>query len=45
MTGAAVNLEPRKTAILMLFAMPILALFIAFRDKLMGNLSMGGIKE
>ncbi|MBR2376170.1 MAG: carbohydrate ABC transporter permease [Clostridia bacterium] len=45
MTGAAVNLEPRKTAILMMFAMPILALFIAFRDKLMGNLSMGGIKE
>lgn len=45
MTGAPVSAEPRKTAILMMFAMPILVLFIAFRDKLMGNLTMGGIKE
>lgn len=35
---------PAKTAACMLLALPILVIFIAFRDKLMGNMSLGGIK-
>ena len=29
----------------MLLAVPILVLFIIFKDKLMGSISLGGIKE
>ena len=36
---------PFRMAECMLLALPILVLFVVFKDKLMGNLSMGGIKE
>ncbi len=36
---------PFRMAGCMLFAMPILILFITFKEKLMGNISMGGVKE
>lgn len=36
---------PGQMAGCMLLALPILVLFIIFKDKLMGNLSMGGVKE
>ena len=29
----------------MLLALPIIILFIIFKDKLMGDISLGGIKE
>ena len=37
--------EPMKLAGSMILFTPILILFICFRDKLMSNLSMGGVKE
>ncbi len=37
--------EPMKLAGSMLLVLPILILFISFKDKLMSNLSMGGVKE
>ena len=36
---------PGQMAGCMLLALPILILFIIFKDKLMGNISMGGVKE
>ena len=36
---------PFKLAGCMFLVLPILAIFIAFKKKLMGNLSMGGLKE
>lgn len=36
---------PRQVAALMMLAIPILILFIIFKDRLMGNISLGGIKE
>lgn len=36
---------PFRMAGCMLFAVPVFILFIIFKEKLMGNLSMGGIKE
>ena len=36
---------PMKTAACMFLAVPILILFIIFKDKLMGSISLGGIKE
>jgi len=36
---------PTKVAGAMVLAMPILIFFIFFKDKLMGNVSMGGLKE
>ena len=35
---------PAKTASCMMLAIPILIIFIIFKDKLMGNVTMGGIK-
>lgn len=35
---------PRKMAACIILLVPIMSLFIAFKDKLMGNLTMGGIK-
>ena len=35
---------PAKVAGCMMLAVPLLCLFIAFKEKLMGNISMGGIK-
>ena len=39
------NTVPEKIAASMLLILPILILFICFRDQLMGNLSLGGEKE
>ncbi len=36
---------PMRMAACIIMAVPVLAVFIVFRNKLMGNLSMGGIKE
>ena len=36
---------PIRVASLMLLCIPVLVLFILLKDKLMGNVSMGGIKE
>ncbi len=36
---------PARVAACMLLALPILIIFIAFRNKLMGSVSMGGVKE
>lgn len=48
MDGAANRIlgnVPTKVAGCMLLAIPILVLFIVFRKKIMGNVSMGGLKE
>ncbi len=39
------RIPPIALAASMMLLLPILILFIAFHDKLMGNLSMGGLKE
>ena len=39
------NWPPIKLASIFLLAIPTTIVFILFRDKLMGNLSLGGIKE
>lgn len=39
------SVTPVRMASCMILVIPILVLFIAFRNKLMGNLSMGGVKE
>ena len=44
-TGSILTIVPRKVACLMCLAIPILILFIFLKDKLMGNISIGGIKE
>lgn len=36
---------PKKMAVLMLFAVPIIVIFAVFNKKLMSNMTMGGIKE
>ena len=36
---------PIRVASLMLLCIPVLVLFVLLKDKLMGNVSMGGIKE
>ena len=43
-TVGALNWVPRKMAACIILLVPIMALFMAFKDKLMGNLTMGGIK-
>lgn len=42
-TGFATT--PRRIASCMIMAIPILLLFILFRNKIMGNVTMGGVKE
>ncbi len=46
-TGLEDNISssPYRLAASMILLMPILILFIIFHDRLMGNLSMGGLKE
>ena len=39
------RIPPIALAASMMLLLPILVLFIAFHDRLMGNLSMGGLKE
>lgn len=36
--------EPRRLAATMMVALPTLALFVAFRNKIMGNIAVGGLK-
>ena len=40
----AINDLPGKCAGCLMLALPIIVLFISFRDKIMGNVSMGGLK-
>lgn len=44
-TNGVLSKTPIKIASCMILALPILVLFIIFKDKLMGNISVGGIKE
>ncbi len=44
-TGSILTIVPRKVACLMCLAIPILVLFVFLKDRLMGNISIGGIKE
>lgn len=42
--GFAERGEPGKIAMCMLLAIPILIIFVFLKDKIMGNITMGGIK-
>ena len=44
-TSGGVVGEPAQMAVCMIMLTPVLALFIAFRKMIMGNISMGGVKE
>ena len=44
-TSAATDNVPAKLAGSMILALPILVVFIIFRNKIMGNMTMGGVKE
>ena len=44
-TKPAINNTPMKLAGCYILIVPILIIFLIFKDKLMGNISMGGIKE
>ena len=39
------DLPPAQMTVSMILALPILILFIALKDKIMGNMSLGGLKE
>ena len=41
----SLSAEPLRMAACMVVVLPILVLFIALRNKIMGNLTMGGVKE
>lgn len=43
--STGINHLPGRLAGSMILAIPILIIFIALREKLMGNISMGGLKE
>lgn len=44
-TTGELNITPRKMSGCMLLVLPVTILFVVFKDKLMSNLSMGGVKE
>ncbi len=44
-TSADLAGEPAQMAICMIMMIPVLVLFISFRKMIMGNISMGGVKE
>ena len=44
-TSNDLSSDPMRMACCMIMVLPILILFIAFRNKIMGNLTMGGVKE
>ncbi len=44
-TTGGLSSPPMKIASCMFLAIPILILFIALRNKILGNVSMGGVKE
>ena len=41
----AISSTPMKLAGCCILAVPVLVLFLCFHDRIMGNISMGGIKE
>ncbi len=43
--GSGLAETPKRIACCMLFVIPVLILFLIFKDKLMSNLSAGGVKE
>lgn len=43
-TGNTISTVPMRMAGCIIILIPILVLFIAFKDKLMGNITMGGVK-
>lgn len=45
MSQGAINNTPVKVSACMLLAIPMLILFIILKDKIMGSVSMGGLKE
>lgn len=44
-TIPGLNWPPAKTTGLMILAIPVLILFVIFNRRIMGNVSMGGVKE
>ena len=44
-TENGLSSTPMRLTCCMITALPVLALFIAFRNQIMGNLTMGGVKE
>ena len=44
-TDQKLSNDPARLASCMILAIPLLILFIAFRNKILGNVSMGGVKE
>ena len=44
-TSSDVAGAPAQMAICMIMLLPVLVLFVAFRNMIMGNISMGGVKE
>lgn len=44
-TNGELNVTPRKMSGCMMIVVPIVILFVCFQDKLMSNLSVGGVKE
>ena len=44
-TENGLSSKPMRMTCCMITALPILILFIAFRNQIMGNLTMGGVKE
>ncbi len=45
MSSHNINNTPVKVSASMFLAIPMLIVFIIFKDKIMGNISMGGLKE
>lgn len=43
-TGNTISTVPMRMAGCIIILLPILALYIAFKEKLMGNITMGGVK-
>ena len=44
-TELGMSTPPKRLAACMMLAIPILILFVAFRNKILGNVTMGGVKE
>ena len=44
-SGIKLSDVPHSVSACMMLALPILIVFVIFKDKIMGNISMGGIKE
>lgn len=44
-SGINISDVPHSVSACMMLALPILIIFVIFKDKIMGNISLGGIKE